>query len=113
MAVHLLPDRLPHLLRRHLAVDAQREYDADILVPHARKRKLLRHIRQDGIRRHGARNIARDDGDFFAWMHNIFDALRPDRILQRALHLCLAGEGGRRFIRHEDAEEIFIRNIIV
>lgn len=112
-AEHLLPRRLPHLFRCHFTMDAQGENNGDILIPHTGERQLLCHMRQHGVGRHRAGDIARDDGNFLTGAYDFAEPRRADRVLQRALDLRLAGEGSGRFVWQEHAEEVFVGQVIL
>ena len=88
------------------AVAAQREHQRDVRRGHARRVQLVEQRRHDLIRRHGAGDVAGDDRDLLAGMHDLAQQRRADGLRERAAHLGFAGQ----FVLHmrglQDAQQV-------
>ena len=105
-----LADKLLLLLRRLLAVAAQRKHQRNILRQNAGFVQLVQKQRQDLVARQRAGHVARNDRDRFPGADDLPQALCPDGILQRAGHLFHAGQRMLDGVGKQHADEVFVRH---
>ena len=106
-----LAGQLLHLLGRMAAMAAQREHQRHVLGPAARGVQLVQQRGQDAVARAGAGDVAGDDGDLFAGMHDLLQPRRADGVFQRAHDLRLVHQLPRNVVGHEHAHQIFVRHL--
>ena len=94
-----------------LPVAAEGKHQGDVLFGHAGGVQLIQQSGHDLRRGHGARQVAGDDGDLLAWMHDLTEARGADRLAQGTAHFGVFRFNDRCCIRMQHTHQVFVRNL--